>query len=115
MSGHHRFGMNKHRDAYKIFADALDQHPEWETFLDDMGAGTAPMEYNAMVEAVTRKVAKDDPFALGSTSLRSRDSWGHPDLEWKKREVWCCLTGVTHTRTGVYRCFTGVVGARTGV
>ena len=54
MSGRHRFGMNRHRDSYKIFADALDQHPEWETFLDDMGAGTAPMDYNAMVETVLR-------------------------------------------------------------
>ena len=52
-----RFGMNRHRDSYKIFADALDQQPEWETFLDDMGAGTAPVEYNAMVEAVLRQVA----------------------------------------------------------
>ena len=107
MSGRHRFGMNRHRDSYKIFADALDQHPEWEIFLDDMGAGTAPMEYNAMVEAVLRQVAKNDPFALGSNSLRSRVSWGHPDNEWRKREVWCCLTGVTSIRTGVYCCFTG--------
>ena len=80
MSGRHRFGMKKHKHAYKIFSDAMDEHPEWEVFMDDMGASAAPMEYNAVVESVYRRVAKDDPFSLGANSLRSRESWGHTGM-----------------------------------
>ena len=108
VSGRHRF------DAYKIFSDAMDEHPEWEVFMDDMGASAAPMEYNAMVESVYRRVVKDDPFSLGSNSLRSRESWGHTDLDWRKREVMCCFTDVLCGRTGVYCIFTGVPLFRTG-
>ena len=40
-----------------------------------------------MVETTIRKVARDDPAALGPGALASRENWGAPERDWRKREV----------------------------
>ena len=49
VSGRHRFTMAKHQLAYDIFAEALNEHPSWEEFLDDRGKGTTPPEFPPQV------------------------------------------------------------------
>ena len=52
-----------------------------------VGSGTAPAEQKAMVETTIRKVAQDDPAALGPGAPASHESWGAPERHWRKREV----------------------------
>lgn len=37
MSGRYRFAMTKNQETYELFAKTLDDHPEWEQFLEDKG------------------------------------------------------------------------------
>ena len=122
VSGRYRFNISRHTKAYELFDKALDDHPEWQVFLDDMGTGKAPPEYNVMIEKVLRLVAVDDIFSLGSKSLASRESWVDPAHDWRKREVSgfrtganCVCTGANCVCTGVDCVCTGANCARTGV
>ena len=100
VSGRYRFNISRHTKAYELFDKALDDHPEWQVFLDDMGTGKAPPEYNVMIEKVLRLVAVDDIFSLGSKSLASRESWVDPAHDWRKREVSGFRTGANCVCTG---------------
>ena len=108
VSGRHRFTKAKHKDAYAMFAKAMEEHHEWVVFLDDRGHENAPPELDVLIEKVFHHVATDDAFPLGSKSLASRANWVDPDLDWRKREVSCVRTGDSCFRTGD-TCF------RTGV
>ena len=114
VSGRHRFTKSKHKDAYAMFAKAMEEHPEWVVFLDDRGHGNAPPELDVLIEKVFRHVATDDAFSLGSKSLASRASWVEPNLDWRKREVSCVRTGDSCFRTGDTCCRTGDTCFHTG-
>ena len=68
-----------------------------------------------MVEVVFRQVGTADPTALGSNAMTTRDSWGNPDIDWRKREVFYIRTVDRGSHTDVSCCNTGVVWCRTDV
>ena len=63
--------IKKHWD--KLFS-LLDQHPEWEEYLQDKGTGDAPVEYLVAVEEGLRNFGKEQA-AFGKFAMDSLKEW----------------------------------------
>ena len=87
-AGRHRFGkfVTHH---FNLFLQAFKKNPEWTVFFDDLGAGSAPLEYLILVELGLRSFGTDI-HAMGSGALSSEESWFQVPV-WRKREAYIAL------------------------
>ena len=96
-TGMHRFTsvekIEKHWD--KLFS-LLDQHPEWEEYLQDKGTGDAPVEYLVAVEEGLRNFGKEQA-AFGKFAMDSLKEWVVV-ARFKKRE---CYIAMARHRLGL--------------
>jgi hypothetical protein len=83
IQGRHRFGKYVVNHFAK-FIEAVNAHPEWTAFFDDLGKGDAPMEYLVLVETGLRSFGLDI-HAMGSRAMDSEERWFAVSV-WRKRE-----------------------------
>ena len=67
----------------------LQQHPEYNHFLEDKGEGNPPLTYLWAIEVGFRNYSSDI-YCMGTFPLRSPEYWGKVD-KWRKREAYISL------------------------
>ena len=88
IQGRHRFGKYVSLHFAKFLA-AVNEHPEWTTFFDDLGKGDAPTEYLVLVECGLRSFGSDI-HAMGSRAMDSEERWFAVAV-WRKREAYIAV------------------------
>ena len=101
------FSLTAHRSRFmtdvevhwKELYQLLDQHPDWEKYLDDKGAGSPPQSYGIAVEKGIRSYAFADKakltMGIGKTKTVTRTVYKRIRA-WRKME--CYMSGVRFRR-----------------
>ena len=93
IGGRSRFGKYV-KTNFTPFIEAVEKHPEWKEFFDDLGKGETPMDYLVLVEKGFRSFGADI-HAMGTRALESKERWFAVE-RWRKREAYIAV--VRHIR-----------------
>ena len=100
-TGIHRFtSVTKIEQHWRDFIELLNKEDLYQ-FLDDKGAGTAPLKYMIAVEKGLRSFASEK-YAMGYHAMRSKEEYHSVQL-WRKREAYTAMCRYMKGITTGYR------------